>query len=181
MKEHTKQNFKYLSWDEYFFLTCKQISLKSPCLSRRIGAILVRDKSIIATGYNGPPRGIPHCGEPRFIKDNLIPQYIRDAPPAEINNTCPRRLIPEYKSGEMLDLCPAQHAEINCISNAARIGANTIGATLYSSGPRPCKICIGTIINAGVIEIVLHNDKQYDKYSEFIYNNSNIKIREFKI
>jgi len=51
-----------LTWDEYFFLICQSTALKSTCLSRKIGAILVKDKSIISTGYNGPPRGIPHCG-----------------------------------------------------------------------------------------------------------------------
>ena len=63
-------------WDNYFHTICESVSTKSPCLSRKIGAILVRDKSIISTGFNGPARGIPHCGHERFMKDSVLSTFI---------------------------------------------------------------------------------------------------------
>jgi len=59
-------------WDLYFHSICIAVASKSPCLSRKIGAILVRDHSIVSTGYNGPPRGVPHCGHERFMKDKVL-------------------------------------------------------------------------------------------------------------
>jgi len=144
-------------WDSYFFKICCSVSTKSPCLSRKIGAILVRDHSVISTGYNGPPRGVPHC-----------------------ENECPRYLL-GYASGTHMELCPAQHAEENCISNAARLGVSVLGSTLYMNSILPCKNCFGTLINAGIVEIVVNKLKFYDKYTEFLANNSHIKLREFDL
>ena len=142
-------------WDPYFLDICRSVSTKSPCLSRQIGAILVRDNSIISTGYNGPPRGIPHC------KDE-----------------CPRKLL-GYASGTHMELCPAQHAEENAISNAARLGVSVLNSTLYMNSIIPCQKCFGTLINAGIVEIVIQQAKTYDKQTQFLINNSDISIREF--
>lgn len=147
-------------WDLYFLGICCSVSSNSPCLSRNIGAILVRDKSIISTGYNGPPRGIPHCGRERY--------------------ECPRRVL-GYPSGTHMELCPAQHAEENCVSNAARLGVSTIGSTLYMNSVIPCKNCFGTLINAGIVEVVINQATVYDKYTQFLIDNSNILIREFEL
>ena len=169
-------------WDTYFYNICKVVSSKSPCLSRKIGAVLVRNKSIISTGYNGPPRGIPHCGHNRFMKDKAL----RDAAAnhqvdlTRFRNECPRRVF-EYPSGTHMELCPAQHAEENAISNAARLGVSVIGSTLYMNSVIPCKNCFGTLINAGVVEIVVKSIKPYDVWTEFLINNSDVKIREFKL
>lgn len=176
-----------MNWDEYFHTICIAIASKSPCLSRHIGAILVFDHSIVATGYNGPARGIPHCGHDRYIKDEVLSEIISNSKDygeiwgtKDISNTCPRRLL-GYESGTHLEICPAQHAEANCISNAARLGVSTINSTLYMNCVIPCKNCFGALINAGIVEIVVDDAKPYDKYTQFQIDNSNIKIREFKL
>ena len=168
-----------MNWDIYFHSICVAVSSKSPCLSRKIGAILVRDMSIVSTGYNGPARGIPHCGFARILKDSSLPTLENTT--VEMKNTiCPRRLL-GYESGSHMELCPAQHAETNCISNAARLGVSVIGTTLYMNCIIPCSNCFSTLINAGIKEIVVDSAKIYDKASNFIIENSAITIREFKI
>ena len=168
------------SWDKYFYEVCKTIAMKSPCLSRKIGAILVRDKSIVSTGYNGPPRGIPHCGHDRFMKDKTLSNLSQIYPPKAIATTCPRRLL-GYKSGEGMQYCIAQHAEENAVSNAARLGVQTVGTTLYMNSVIPCQKCFGTLINAGIVEIVIEDLKHYDRHTELMINNSDITIRRFNL
>lgn len=178
---------KLKRWDTYFFNICNSVSRKSPCLSRQIGAILVRDYSIVSTGYNGPPRGVPHCGHDRFIADELLSSklksdsFILECPTNEIvSSTCPRRVM-KFESGEGMEWCPAQHAEENAVSNAARLGISTIETTLYMNSVIPCNKCFGTLINAGVVEVVVVNATIYDRYSNYIIKNSNIKIRTFEL
>ncbi len=171
-------------WDTYFHSICIAVASKSPCLSRKIGAILVRDHSIVATGYNGPARGVPHCGHERFMKDNTISKRFEDILLLEnikrrIYNECPRKLM-GYASGEGMQWCPAQHAEANCISNAARLGVSTLNSILYMNCIIPCKNCFGALINAGIVEIVIDDAKPYDKHTQFIIDNSSISIREFQ-
>ena len=173
-------------WDRYFHNLCKHVSAKSPCLSRKIGAILVRDHSIISTGYNGPPRKIPHCGSERFVKDNTlksiseIKEFEELNLRAQVKNTCPRQIL-GYESGTHMELCPAQHAEENAVSNAARNGVSVFKTTLYMNSVTPCQKCFGTLINAGIKEIVIEEIKLYDVYTEFLINNSDIEIREFNL
>lgn len=171
-------------WDTYFYNICISVASKSSCLSRKIGAILVKDKSIVSTGYNSPPRGIPHCGHDRFMKDEALIQAIKDEPKdcdmKRFNKECPRKVL-DYESGTHMELCPAQHAEENCVSNAARLGVSTIGTTLYMNSIIPCSKCFGTLINAGIVEIVVEETTQYDKMSAFLINNSSIKIRRFEL
>lgn len=145
-------------WDSYFHEICEAVSSKSPCHSRQIGAILVRDKSIISTGYNGPARGYPHCMGPK----------------------CPRRRA-GYKSGEGLLECPAAHAEANCIANAARNGVVTVGTTLYLNTIIPCKDCSIILVNAGIIEVVCSSLLHYHAMSWDVLTHSNIKLRRFDI
>ena len=168
------------TWDRYFLTICLSVSTKSPCLSRKIGALLVRDHSIVSTGYNGPARGIPHCGRERVEKDPILADMLKQFSAKEINETCPRRLL-GFKSSEGLEWCGAKHAEENAVVNAARVGASTIGCTCYLNTVIPCQACFGTLINAGVVEIVVVNCTVYDKHTQFLVNNSNIKIREFKV
>lgn len=152
----TTPTLRQKNWDPYFHKICIAVSSKSPCNSRQIGAILVRDNSILATGYNGPPRKIPHCGP-----------------------VCPRKLL-GYQSGTHLELCPAQHAETNTISNSARLGVSTLDSTLYmNTKVLPCKNCWGMLINAGVVEVVVEELNYYDKRSEDLIENSQIHIRRF--
>jgi dCMP deaminase len=93
---------------------------------------------------------------------------------------CPRRVM-GYKSGTHMELCPAQHAEENAVSNAARLGVSVLGSTLYMNSVIPCKNCFGTLINAGIVEIVVEEITVYDKLTQFLIDNSNIKIRSFDL
>lgn len=148
-------------WDRYFYSVCTAISTNSPCLSRKIGAVLVRDKSIISTGYNGPARGYQHCANDNHRSLN-----------------CPRKQL-GYLSGQGLDQCPATHAEANCIANAARIGASTVGSTLYMNCIVPCKDCASLLVNAGVVEVVVESLTLYHAMSTSILKD--IKLRRFEL
>lgn len=173
------------SWDIYFHNLCVAIAFKSPCLSRQIGAVLVRDHSIVTTGYNGPPRGVPHCGEDRFIKDGYLVELTNEVgvpfdETERFERECPRKVL-GYKSGTHMELCPAQHAERNAISNAARLGVSVLNTTLYMNCVIPCQQCFGALINAGITEIVIEKIEVYDKHTKFIIESSEIRIREFKL
>ena len=165
-----------LEWDQYYLGICDAVAKNSKCLSRKIGAILVKDKSIIATGYNGPPRGIPHCSC-RYSLDPVIKELIKgksiDA------NKCPRYNL-GYKSGEGLELCVAGHAERNALINAARHGVCVKDSTLYMNANIPCKDCLIELINAGIIEIVITEIKLYDKVSKYLIDSSCLNIRKFE-
>ena len=173
-----------LDWDGYFHSICISVASKSPCFSRKIGAILVKDHSIVSAGYNGPPRGVPHCGHERFMKDSLLTAanevevIVQILDYRRFRKECPRRVM-DLESGEGLEWCPAQHAEENAVSNAARVGVSVLGSTLYMNSLIPCKKCFGTLINAGITEIVVDEDKIYDRHTQYIIDNSNIIIRRF--
>ncbi len=119
-----------LSWDEYFMEITSLVSRRSTCLRRRVGALLVRDRQILATGYNGPPSGLPHCEEVGCLRE--------------------RQAIP---SGERHELCRGLHAEQNAIIQAANHGVGIRGATLYTT-THPCIICSKMIINSAIVRVV---------------------------
>lgn len=169
-----------MNWDEYFFKVCNTISENSKCLSRKIGAILVRNKSIICTGYNGPPRGVPHCDFSRYIKDAYLFPKIKGADIGKLGEVCPRAIM-GFKSGEGLDFCPAGHAERNVLVTAARSGINTNHCTMYMNCAIPCKDCLIEIINAGIKEIVVTKYEFYDRLSPYLLHNSELKWRVLKI
>lgn len=172
------------TWDIYFHSICIAVSTKSPCLSRKIGAILVRDHSIVSTGFNGPSRGIPHCGRDRILSDiplgNIFPAITPLITRKRIDTECPRRLL-GYDSGTHMELCSAQHAEENAVSNAARLGVSTVNTILYMNSIIPCKNCFGTLINAGIFEIVIDKVESYDIHTQYLIDNSSIKIRRFEL
>lgn len=117
------------SWDEYFMQLARQAATRSTCLRRQVGAVLVRDKRILATGYNGAPRGVSHCLDIGCLREQLgIP------------------------SGERQELCRAIHAEQNAVIQAAVHGVAIEGATLYTT-LHPCVLCAKILINCGVREI----------------------------
>ena len=144
-------------WDRYFLTICHSVATKSPCLSRQIGAILVRNCTILSTGFNGPPRGVPHC-----------------------EGTCKRK-VAGFKSGEGMHLCHAVHAEENAVSNAARNGTKIDGSILFMNSVIPCSKCFGILINSGIIEVVIAKLETYDEHTQFLIDNSVIKIREFDL
>jgi len=119
------------SWDEYFMKIAHLVAERSTCLRRRVGAIIVKDKRIISTGYNGAPRGVAHCLDTGCLRE--------------------QRGIP---SGERQELCRGAHAEQNAIIQAASSGVSMEGATMYST-TAPCSTCAKMIINAGIRRLVL--------------------------
>jgi len=117
------------SWDEYFMSIARVVATRAPCVRRQVGAVLVsEDKAILATGYNGPPRGAPHRDESTCVRVGL-------------------------KSGERADVVCCAHAESNAIAQAARHGVPVKGATLYVT-TSPCAWCARSIINAGIVRVV---------------------------
>ena len=119
--------------DIKFLRLAREVSSWAKCSSRKIGAVLVRDNHIISTGYNGAPVGSSMCQDP--------------------NELCLRK-AKGYKSGEGLVECPAVHAEVNAIIQAAYEGHPTKGCTIYCYCCHPCKDCTAAIINAGISRIV---------------------------
>ena len=109
----------------------KLAAKRSTCLRRQVGAILVRDNQILATGYNGAPVGLPNCCD---------------------LNECIRRKM-NIPSGERHELCRAVHAENNAITQCAVNGTSCKGATIYITAS-PCSMCLKQIINAHIVRIV---------------------------
>ena len=153
-------------WHNYFMEICTDIAKNSKCMSRQIGSLIVIDKSIVSTGYNGPPRGTKHCIE-RYGVDHLT------------DRECPRRLA-GYKSGEGLEMCPAAHAEVNCISNAARLGVSVKGGILYLNTIIPCKNCASQIINAGIVEVVCKDYTSYDGLGIILLTEAGVNCYSLK-
>ena len=132
------------SWDEYFSGIATEVSKRSTCLRRHVGAILVLDKRILATGYNGAPRGVPHCDEVGCLRE--------------------KHQVP---SGERHELCRGLHAEMNAIIQAATYGIRVQDATLYST-TFPCSLCAKMLINAGVTRVVAQGDYADDLAKELL-------------
>ena len=166
-----------MNWDKYFHNICVAVASKSSCLSRQIGVVLVRDHSIVSTGYNGPARGYKHC-EGVSNSTLKIPEGI-DTKDIVYKYICPR-IAANYKSGQGLHICPAAHAEVNAISNAARQGTHTHFASLYMNSIIPCKNCATTIVNAGIFEVVVDELTYYDIMSKEIFKSANVLVRSFE-
>lgn len=170
-------------WDLYFLRIAREVSKHSKCLSRKIGAVLVRDKSIISTGYNGPARGVRHCNERTYSLYNKLEEGFSDTRCLSGTHDCPLgcpRKDYHYLSGKGLHLCQAGHAERNALIQAARNGISTLDATLYCFCGQVCKDCAIEIVNAGVRELVFLSDPDihpYDNYSGAILNESGIIVR----
>lgn len=171
-----------MNWDRYFLNVCNVVATNSKCFSRKIGAIIVKDKSIISTGYNGPPRGIPPC-DSRWGEDESLSLYIdiMQKKKASLSNRCPRQAF-GFKSGEGLDLCVAGHAERNALINAARHGIPTHNTIMYMNCAVPCKDCLIEIINAGVREVVvIDQNTYYDTVSKYLLKTSKLCLREYHL
>jgi len=144
------------SWDEYFIEITKVVSKRSTCLRRKVGAVIVKDKRILSTGYNGAPSGLKHCGE--------IGGCLRE-----------QMHVP---SGERHELCRGLHAEQNAIIQAAVHGVSIKNSVLYCT-THPCIICAKMIINSGIKEIIISTSYP-DKESKKILKESGIKVRNLK-
>lgn len=140
------------SWDEYFMRIAELIKTRSTCLRRQVGAVIVKDKRILATGYNGAPSGLKHCIEIGCLREKM-----------------------KIPSGERQELCRASHAEQNAIAHAAKHGITIDGATLYCWN-YPCSACAKIIINVGIKEIV-YKDDYPDKLAKELLEKSGVTIR----
>ena len=117
------------SWDEYFMKIAREVSTRSTCLRRQVGAVIVKNKRILSTGYNGAPSGLKHCAEVGCLREQL-----------------------GILSGENQELCRGLHAEQNAIIQAALHGVPIAGSSLYSTH-KPCVLCSKMAINAGIKEV----------------------------
>lgn len=122
------------SWDEYFMKIAMLVSERSTCLRHHVGAIIVKDRRVITTGYNGAAAGVRDCLELGCLRNEL-----------------------KIPSGERHEICRAIHAEQNAIIQAAKHGENIEGATIYCTHS-PCIICAKMIINAGIKKIITYGD-----------------------
>ncbi len=132
------------NWDEYFMGIAELISKRSTCLRRGVGAVLVRDRRILATGYNGAPSGMRHCLEIGCLREQL-----------------------NVPSGERHELCRGLHAEQNAIIQAALHGVSVNGSTLYCTN-HPCIICSKMMINAGIIHVIVRENYRDDLAEEML-------------
>lgn len=149
-------NDKRPSWDEYFMQMAELTAKRSTCLRRNVGAVIVKDRHIIATGYNGAPRGLKHCGD---------------------LGGCLRQKL-GVPSGQRHELCRALHAEQNAIIQAATLGQSIEDGTIYVTH-QPCVICAKMIINAGIKRIVVREGYP-DELATEILNEAGIKVIQLK-
>ena len=139
------------SWDRYFMSIARLASTRSTCLRRQVGAVIVKDKKILATGYNGAPVGLKHCLDIGCLREELgIP------------------------SGERHELCRATHAEQNAIVQAATCGVNIKDSVIYST-THPCILCSKLLINAGISKIIIE-DSYPDEMSRQMLNEAGVEI-----
>lgn len=143
------------TWDEYFMNIVELVKERSTCLRREVGAIIVKDRRILATGYNGAPAGCRHCIEIGCIRDEL-----------------------NVPSGERHELCRASHAEQNAIVQAAMYGVPIKGSTIYVT-TQPCVICSKLIINAGIKKVIYKGDYP-DDLSMQLLSEAGIEIVKFE-
>ncbi len=147
-------NENQLKWDRRFMDLAKKVAEWSSCIrsGRQVGAVIVKNKRILTTGYNGAPAGIKSCKERGFcLRDKL-----------------------GIESGTRAEMCYAIHAEQNAVIQAAKMGISVEGATIYVTH-QPCSVCTRILINAGVSRIVY--EKEYpDKFSLELLNESGIEL-----
>ncbi len=139
------------SWERYFLEIARLVSSRSTCIRRRVGAVAVKDKRILATGYNGPPSGLTHCEEVGCLRERLgIP------------------------SGQRHEICRGLHAEQNTIIQAALHGISLKGAEIYCT-TFPCIICSKMLINAG-IERIYYIEGYPDELSKDMLDEAGIEL-----
>ncbi len=142
------------SWDEYFMEIAKLVSTRATCPRRSVGAIIVRDRRILATGYNGAPRGLPHC------------------PPQGSQQDWPDGCM---RAGHCIR---SLHAEQNALLQAASIGVPCEGATMYVTC-QPCNTCAKMIINAGITRVIYEGDYP-DPFSLELFRDAQLDVALYR-
>ena len=145
-------------WDKRFMELTEQVATWSSCFKedRQVGAVIVKNKRILSTGYNGAPEGVKSCKE----KGECI------------------RLKNGIQSGTQLEMCYSVHAEQNAIVSAARLGVSLEGATLYCTH-QPCVICAKLIVNAGIKRVV-YKDGYPDKFAVEVLKEANVQLDRYQ-
>jgi dCMP deaminase len=139
------------SWDDYFMDITRLVAKRTTCLRRAVGAIIVKDKRILATGYNGAPANVRHCLEVGCMREQL-----------------------KVESGQRHELCRGIHAEQNAIIQAAYHGVSVKGASLYST-TQPCSICAKMIINAG-IDTIYYDSGYADELAQEMLSEAGLTL-----
>ncbi len=139
------------SWDKYFIEIATLVASRATCLRRKVGAVVVRDRRILTTGYNGAPSLVAHCEDTGCLRERL-----------------------NIPSGERHELCRGLHAEQNAIIQSARSGVSLVGATIYLTN-HPCFICAKMIINSGIKKVV-YKEGYPDKEAGKFFKESGIEV-----
>jgi dCMP deaminase len=145
------------SWDEYFMKMAQVASLRSNCSKRKVAAIIVRDKRVISTGYNGTPRGTRNCYEGGCPRCNQL-----------------------AASGTKLEECLCSHGEENAITQAAYHGVSIAGGTIYTTFA-PCLMCTKMVINAGLHEVVYNMEYPLNETSFKLLKDAGVVCRKLKV
>src|SRR5262245_49201099 len=132
-----------IGWDQYFMQICAVVARRSTCLRAAVGAVIVRDRIILATGYNGSPSGMPHCTEVGCLIT------VSTAPDGEVEENCFRTI----------------HAEINAIAQAAKTGVSIQGSDIYITHS-PCFHCLKVLINTGIRRVCYANPSNLEGVAE---------------
>ena len=141
--------------DTYFMRMAELVSTRSTCIRRAVGAVIVKEKRVLTTGYNGSPRGSKHCEEMGCVRDEL-----------------------SVPSGTRHELCRGVHAEQNAVVQAAYFGVSIMDSTIYSTTV-PCSMCAQILINAGISELV-YRDDYVDELSKRLFEETAVKVRHFR-
>ena len=143
------------SWETYFMNITNLVAQRSTCLRRAVGAVLVKDKRILSTGYNGAPANLKHCLEVGCLREQR-----------------------GIESGKMHELCRGIHAEQNAIIQAAYHGVSVKGAVIYCTN-QPCSICARMIINAGIVKI-FYQSGYADPLAQELLGEANIELKQIE-
>lgn len=141
-----------VSWDEYFLQIATLAATRSTCLRRNVGCVLVRDRHVLATGYNGVPAKAPHCADKGCLRQEL-----------------------HIPSGQRMDICRAVHAEANAIAQCAKLGVCVQGATAYVT-VTPCSKCAALLVQAGVTAVV-SSGVYPDEDTKAILEEANVTVK----
>ena len=142
-------------WDHYFMEIARVVSKRSTCLRRSVGAVIVKNRQIVATGYNGTPSGLEHCAVTGCLREQL-----------------------KVPSGKMHELCRGIHAEQNAVVQAAFHGVSVNGGTLYCTH-QPCVICAKMIVNSGISRVV-YGEGYPDEFAMQMFDMAGVRIERYE-
>ncbi len=144
------------SWDEYFMEIAQKVAKRSTCLRRKVGCLIVKDKIILSTGYNGAVTGLTHCDSLNCLRNKM-----------------------KIPSGERQELCRGLHAEQNALLFTSACGMNLHNASLFSTH-QPCILCAKMIVQTGIKRVTFYGDYP-DKLAVDIFREAGVELRQVKL